>query len=275
MNPTDKFLHVLAALQKAGLQPLVMGGHAVRYYGVDRNTLDFDFHLSVESAAALEKQLLTTGLFPNGLVEGPSWRKEDFRRFQIGTLPDGREEWLEFWLHNHLLDSFPELWRRREDAVFGDITASFLSLPDLIHSKETERESDWQDVALLEEILDLRRLAQAREDSSSLAALSGLRSRRGFERALAAGLFADSTVVRQALHQAGCLISQAYLLPFAPDAERPAILNETGSNTLNEPLRHVAPGSARHFALVEAARRFHKQAASAADRADKEKHLKR
>lgn len=119
MNPTDRFLRVVAALQHAGFLPLVMGGHAVRHYGVDRNTLDFDFHLRLESAGELETRLLRTGLFVGRLVEGPSWRKDDFRRFQIGTLPDGREEWLEFWLRNHLLAPFA----------------------DLIHSKETERES--------------------------------------------------------------------------------------------------------------------------------------
>lgn len=31
MNGTGKFLQVVAALQRAGFQPLVMGGHAIRY----------------------------------------------------------------------------------------------------------------------------------------------------------------------------------------------------------------------------------------------------
>ena len=35
------------------------------------------------------------------------WQRADaFRRFQIGTLASGREEWLEFWKENHLLPPF-------------------------------------------------------------------------------------------------------------------------------------------------------------------------
>ena len=39
---------------------------------------------------------------------------DDFARFEIGRLPDGREEWLEFWRHNHLLAEFSETWSRQE-----------------------------------------------------------------------------------------------------------------------------------------------------------------
>ena len=42
---------------------------------------------------------------------------------------------------------------------------SFLSLPDLIRSKETEREKDWQDVAVLEEIHDNRLFNQVVADA--------------------------------------------------------------------------------------------------------------
>ena len=90
-----------------------------------------------------------------------TWRPEDFARFEIGRLPDGREEWLEFWLHNHLLPRFAELWLRHERGIYGDREIAFLSLSDLIRSKETEREGDWTDVSLLEEIQDARKLAQA------------------------------------------------------------------------------------------------------------------
>ena len=120
-----------------------------------------------------------------------------FRRFQIGRLPDGREEWLEFWYRNHLLAPFYELYARREEGPYGGRTMSFLSLPDLIRSKETERERDWQDVAVLEEFLDARRLAQPGVRSlGAPEVLSGIRSRRGFETALRKGLFADPHVVR-------------------------------------------------------------------------------
>jgi hypothetical protein len=75
-----------------GIDSLVMGGHAVRYYGIDRNTIDFDLVTSI--------------------------------------------------------------------------------------AKETERESDWQDIALLEEILDDRCRAAIGATSDSLFNfLSSLRSR--------------------------------------------------------------------------------------------------
>ena len=37
-----RLAQVMTALEHAGLPCLVMGGHAVRYYGVGRNTIDFD-----------------------------------------------------------------------------------------------------------------------------------------------------------------------------------------------------------------------------------------
>jgi len=36
-----------------------------------------------------------------------SLRPVDFRRFQIGILPGGKEEWLEFWFQNHRIAGFP------------------------------------------------------------------------------------------------------------------------------------------------------------------------
>src|SRR5947209_20427458 len=138
-----------------------MGGHAIRFYGVDRNTVDFDLHLAPDCWRDLPHKLSQTSLFVGkALIEGPTWRPNAFRRFQIGTLPSGREEWLEFWRENHLLAPFAELFARREQGMYGGRTLAFLSLPDLIRSKETERETDWQDIAFLEEFPDARLLSQ-------------------------------------------------------------------------------------------------------------------
>src|SRR5439155_15098597 len=90
---TARLLEVTDALTEAGLQLLIMGGYVVRHYGVDRNTFDFDFHVSADSAGQLEDRLRRTRLFSGGeLKEGVSWRRDDFRRFQIGVLPNDREE---------------------------------------------------------------------------------------------------------------------------------------------------------------------------------------
>src|SRR5207249_5942863 len=134
-----------------------MGGHAVRYYGVERNTVDFVFVVQVASAPELRSRLGRSELLSTAR-EGPSWRPHDFARFEIGKLPDGREEWLEFWLRNHLLADFSELASRPERGNYGGQEVAFISLPDLLRSKETEREGDWQDIALLEEVQDARNL---------------------------------------------------------------------------------------------------------------------
>ena len=267
MNATPRLLEVTDALTKAGLQFLIMGGHAVRHYGVDRNTFDFDFHVSADSISELDEQLQVTGLFPRGeLTEGMSWRREDFRRFQIGVLPNGREEWLEFWFRNHLLAPFHELHQRCEEATEADRRLCFLSLPDLIRSKETERDDDWSDVRLLEEIMDARYLGGASETAGRVGALSQLRSRRGFEMAEARGLFSHGEEVREGLRLTTHPVTVAYLLPFVPDAQSHGL-----DIAVDALLRRLKPGSARHLAVVEAVRLAYQRAARIADHADKER----
>ncbi len=272
MNPEARLAEIVAALEAVGLNCLVMGGHAVRFYGVERNTVDFDLHLAPECWSDLPIALSRTSLFVGKpLIEGPSWRPNAFRRFQTGTLPDGREEWLEFWRENHLLAPFSELFSRREQDAYGGRTLSFLSLPDLIRSKETQRETDWQDVALLEEILDARLLAQAATGQEApVAALSRVRSRGGFETLLRCGLLSDRALVRQALAAATLSISQAYLLPCVPEVQDlPPVTVPMEPVVLNR-LRKETPGSGLHLVLVEVVRRQYKLAAQAADKANKE-----
>ena len=194
---------------------------------------------------------------------------EDLARLRLGRLPDGREEWLEFWCRNHLLPPFADLFARREAGNYGGGLLPFVALPDLIRSKETERESDWRDIELLEETFDLRNLASVHNEIRLVQALSFLRSRRGFEAALTTGHLGQTDILIQAAFEAGNPISGAYLWPFLPSGQKPTA--ETGiiGEIFTGPLRHVAAGSARHLALVEAIRRLYKQAAMAADRADK------
>jgi hypothetical protein len=247
-----------------------MGGHAARYYGISRNTFDYDLCVSLSSLDTLESELRCCTFFDRGMLEeGPSWRPNDFRRFCIGRLEDGREEWLEFWRRNHLLAPFDEMYSRREEGRYGGRLVPFLALSDLIRRKETERESDWLDIALLEEILDARNLAQAVDDESIVVALSQLRSRRGFQRALAEGTLRQLHMVAQAFQHARSPITRAWLAPALADTA--GQLSDGGmiGEILAGPLKSVTLGSNRHLALVEAVRRLHKQAAVAADRADK------
>lgn len=270
MNAANRLAEIVSALERLGIPYLVMGGHAARYYGVERNTIDFDLHIALDEWDQLDKILGRDEFLAScGLREGASWRPRSFRRFVTGKLPDGREEWLEFWRKNHLLAPFPEMYARREQGSYGGRAIAFLSLPDLIRSKETERESDWRDIEILEEILDARNLARTQDEIGVLHVLSFLRSRRGFEAAMAAGYLARSDVVAQAKSQAQHPVSVAYLTPFLPAAHTAATEAGMIGEILSGPLCKVSPGSARHLALVEAVRRLYKRAAMAADRADK------
>jgi hypothetical protein len=179
VNPEQRLASIVVALRSAGLACLVMGGHAARFYGVQRTKIDFDF--------------------------------------QIGRLPDGREEWLEFWRENHLLPPFVHLLARREEGEYGGHILPFLSLPDLIRSKETERVSDWQDIDLLEEILDARHRGRLTAgELSARAAVETVRTRVGLEALHQGGWLRDQAVEASALSQAAHPATQALLLPFAP-----------------------------------------------------------
>ena len=46
MNPEERLAAVVTALESIGLSCLVMGGHAVRFYGLGRYTNDFDLALA-------------------------------------------------------------------------------------------------------------------------------------------------------------------------------------------------------------------------------------
>jgi hypothetical protein len=44
--PDERLAQIVMDLDGVGLSCLVMGGHAVRYYGLARTTNDFDLHLA-------------------------------------------------------------------------------------------------------------------------------------------------------------------------------------------------------------------------------------
>jgi hypothetical protein len=272
LNPEARLAEIFAALEAVGLECLIMGGHAVRFYGLDRNTVDFDLRLAPDCWDDLPDKLSQTPLFAGKpVVEGQSWRPEGFRRFQSGTLPNGREEWLEFWRENHLLAPFSEQFSRRGQGTYGGRTLSFLSLTDLIRSKETERETDWQDIAFLEEFLDARLLALALAGTESLVStVSQVRSRRGFESLLQRGYLSDPGLVREALAAARLSITQGYLLPSAPEQQSLPPVNAPIEPVVLNRLRRETPGSALHLALVELIRRQYKLTAQTKDKADKQ-----
>jgi hypothetical protein len=272
VNPALRLAEVVTALEQVGLTVLVMGGHAVRYYGLDRNTIDYDLYLSPADWDDLPSRLNRSTLAGGRpLTPGPSWRPGSFQRFLLGQLPDGRDEWLEFWRTNHLLPPFADLHRRREEGTYGGRTLAFLALADLIRSKETERETDWQDVAGLEEIHDGRLLRQVTAGTTAVdQALAQLRSRRGLESFLQGGYLKDPALVRQALLQTRLSITQAIVLPWAGAEAAPPMSTVPMEPVVANRLRTVAPASALHLALIEVVRRQYKLAMQNADAADKQ-----
>jgi hypothetical protein len=264
-----RLAEIVGALEAVGLSCLVMGGHAVCFYGLHRHTDDFDFCLAPDHWEDLPHFLAKSSL--NGhqpLPEGASWRAKSFRRFELGKLADGREEWLEFWRDNHLLDPFGELFARREIGEYGGRNISFLSLPDLIRSKETERDKDWHDIERLEEFLDARNLSQVKQGRLSIVlALSQCRSRRGIESFWQAGHLSASEAVESAIELATCPITVAALLPFAPAAR--ILKAQLYEPVVETRLRRTQPLQTVHLALFEAVRRRYREAASLKDKEDK------
>jgi len=270
MNVVQHLTEIVAALNELKVRHLVMGGHAVRYYGFNRDTTDHDLHIPAAAGEQLSAILSKTTLFAAGIpVEAATWRGADFRRFVLGVLPDGKEELLEFWIHNHLLDEFESLYQRREEGYYGGIKVAFLSLPDLIRSKETEREQDWQDILFLEAILDQRNVTAAQRSGDAVSSLSALRSVRGLELAVAAKLLDSPPNVEAALKAAGNPITQAFLLPFAPQLEPQLAANDCLPTPFRRRLTQEPPCSSRHLAFVEAVRLRYKHAMQEIDQQEK------
>jgi hypothetical protein len=263
---------IVESLHENGIDVLVMGGHAVRYYGVSRNTVDFDLVTSVVSPDLLRTKLASIQTLSHALPE-PVWRSRDFARFEVGRLADGRSEYLEFWLRNHLLDDFSKLKGRAEVGMYGGKEMRFLSLGDLIRSKETERESDWADISLLEEIQDGRLLAAYQRGAAALpAVLSQLRSRRGMDEAIGRRLLVDSSVVDQAIAAVDNFVTFAFLLPFASKPQSPFAHVAAPWMTA---LLAAKAGTPRHSVMIEVARRAYRRQAVETDRADKQQQLDR
>jgi hypothetical protein len=270
VTPEARLAEVVSALEGAGVSCLVMGGHAVRFYGLWRHTNDVDLHASPDQWEDLPTRLARTSLLAGQAVrEGASWRPGAFRRFQIGTLPDGREEWLEFWKENHLLAPHAELQTRAERGLYGGRELTFLGLADLIRSKETERDADWQDVAALEQFLDARLLARVRSGTVAAEdALASLRSQTGLLGYLEGGVV-TGPAAGAALARTANPVTQTLLIPFAPDAPVREPVTPIEPVVLAR-LHTTPPASPLHLALVEVVRRRYIAFRKDVDRRDKE-----
>ncbi len=71
----QRLAQIIGELDRLALPALVMGGHAVRFYGVDRSTIDFDLIVAMPQPqwADLPRVLSASPLLATAR-EGPSWR---------------------------------------------------------------------------------------------------------------------------------------------------------------------------------------------------------
>jgi hypothetical protein len=176
---------------------------------------------------------------------------------------------LEFWKENHLLAPYDELQARAERGPYGGREVLFLGLADLIRSKETERDADWQDVAVLEQFLDARLLARVRSGTvPAKQALASLRSQTGLLGYLEAGILTGQNA-RAALAKTTNPVTQTILIPMAPEAPVPDAVLPVEPVVLAR-LRGTPPASPLHLALVEVVRRRYIAFRKELDRRDKE-----
>ncbi|MCY2965977.1 MAG: hypothetical protein NT069_20490 [Planctomycetota bacterium] len=145
------------------------------------------------------------------------------------------------------------------------------NLPDLIRSKETERDKDWADVSRLEEFWDARlQSSMCRGETEPIAVLSQLRSRAGFGTHFLGKSFENRLWVAAAIESTRNPITQAFLIPFAPDAELSHDTVIPVENVILSRLRQIPGGSPLHLSLVEVVRRRYIMFRKDLDRRDKE-----
>lgn len=141
----DDLDRVLQALNKHGAEFMVVGGFAVVYHGLVRNTRDLDLFVrpTPENARRVIAALNEAGFSsPDLRIEvfteenGISLGEEPVRVDLLSRLPGVQ---------------FDEAWSRREVSVFGPEPASYISREDLIRNKRAVgRPRDLDDVAALE-----------------------------------------------------------------------------------------------------------------------------
>ena len=272
MNPALRLAEIISALEQVGLTVLVMGGHAVRYYGLDRNTIDYNLLLSPAGWDDLGSQLNQSTLAAGRpLARGPSWLPGSFQRFLLGQLPDGRDEWLEFWRNNHLLPPFADLYGRREEGTYGGRTLAFsvLARPDPEQGNGTReglagRGGPGRDPRRPLASPDDGRHNLSRSGAGPVAQPPGSGE-------LLAGRVSEGPDRGPASPPSTRLsITQAILLPFAGADAAASVSTVPMEPVVVNRLRTVAPASTLHLALIEVVRRQYKLAMQNADAADKQ-----
>lgn len=125
------FKDLLAALNDAGAEYLVVGGYAVGKHTEPRYTKDLDVWInnSFENAGLVLAALAAYGAPVKGATPEDFAGKDKF--FQIGVEP------VRIDVISDLPGvEFPECWKNRVVADVDGLPVNFISLPDLIRNKE-------------------------------------------------------------------------------------------------------------------------------------------
>lgn len=146
-------IDLLSAFNEAGVEYVVIGGHAVNAFGVPRMTKDLDVLIGPgqQNSERVYRALAAFG----ALLEGTN--PEDFQDgetiFQIGVEPSRVDI-----IQSIPAVTFEQAWAHRvQGLIDGEVSAAFISRDDLIANKlESGRPQDLADVD------HLRRAAKSR-----------------------------------------------------------------------------------------------------------------
>ncbi len=148
MRVEKDFKEFIELLNKNNVRYLIVGGYAFSYYAEPRFTKDIDFLIETapDNADALINALNEFGFGGVGI------KKEDLlspgKIIQLGNAPVRIDI-----LTSATAIDFPAAWKNRTTGEYGDITAYFISKPDLIKNKKASgRKQDIADVEKLKKI---------------------------------------------------------------------------------------------------------------------------
>ena len=137
----------IAALNAHDVRYLIAGAHAVAYHGTPRATKDLDVYLDPEEENA-KRTLAALAAFFGGAALG--YEVADLTDpnmvVQIGVAPVR----IDLLASLDGIPFFAVAWERRVDAAYGPVPAHYLSLDDLLSTKEAaDRPQDRADIASL------------------------------------------------------------------------------------------------------------------------------
>ena len=149
MDPShlsDDFRDFLTCLNEAGVEYLVVGGHAVAYHGYFRPTRDMDIWVRVSAENANRLVTAITAFFGSALDGlSPAWFLDQENVTRFGAVPNLIEI-----LPKVSGGEFDAAYRRRVDAIVDGQPVKLISLEDLLANKKAS--------ARLKDLADIEQL---------------------------------------------------------------------------------------------------------------------